>query len=284
MQNSSVESTKFPVKNSLKFGERVLDLSHPVVMGIVNITPDSFYGGSRSTFLPEILERVKVLLMEGASIIDLGAYSSRPGAVDISVDEEILRIVPVVRAIRKEFPEVILSVDTFRSQVAQAVLEEGADMINDISACSIDPKLAEVVAAFGVPYVLMHMRGTPRTMQDHTNYTDLVGEIYDFFQTKIEELEAAGIEQIVVDPGFGFSKTIEQNFVLLHSIDRFQNLGKPILLGVSRKSMIYRKLGITPEDALPGTIALQAIGLSKGVSILRSHDVAAAHQTIELLS
>lgn len=272
------------MKNSLKFGEHILDLSHPAVMGILNITPDSFYSGSRSTFLPDILERVKVLLMEGASMIDLGAYSSRPGAIDISVDEEINRILPVVRAIRKEFPDAILSIDTFRSAVAQAVLDEGAHMINDISACSIDPKLAEVVAAFRVPYVLMHMRGTPQTMQDQTNYSDLVREIHSFFQIKIAEFEAAGIEQIIVDPGFGFSKTTEQNFELLHALDQFQNLGKPILLGVSRKSMIYRKLGLTPEDALPGTIALQAIGLSKGVSILRSHDVAAARQTITLLS
>jgi len=284
MQNSSVESTKFPVKNRLKFGDRVLDLSLPVVMGIVNVTPDSFYGGSRSTFLPDILERVKVLLTEGASIIDLGAYSSRPGAIDISVDEEVDRIVPVVVALRKEFPEAILSVDTFRSTVAQAVLDQGANMINDISACSIDPKLASVVAAFRVPYVLMHMRGTPQTMHENTIYTDLAGEIHDFFEAKIKELEAAGIDQIIVDPGFGFSKTMAQNYALLNAIDHFHNLGKPILLGVSRKSMIYRKLGITPEEALPGTIALQAIGLSKGVSILRSHDVAAARQTIALLS
>ena len=271
------------MKNRLKFGEHVLDLSLPVVMGIVNITPDSFYGGSRSTFLPDILERVKVLLTDGASIIDLGAYSSRPGAMDVSVAEEMDRIVPVIRALRKEFPEAILSVDTFRSAVAQAVLDEGVDMINDISACTIDPQLAEVVAAFRVPYVLMHMRGTVQTMQENTDYTDLVGEMLGFFEAKIIELQAAGIEQIIIDPGFGFSKTIEQNHALLQSIDRFQDLEKPILLGVSRKSMIYRKLGITPEEALHGTIALQAIGLSKGASILRTHDVAAARQTIELL-
>lgn len=283
MRNLSVESTKNPVKQRIRFGDKLLDLSRPAVMGIVNITPDSFYSGSRSMLESTVLERVKDMLMSGAAIIDLGAYSSRPGADDVPEQEELDRILPVVRSVRREFPDAILSIDTFRSAVAHAGLLEGADMINDISGFSVDPKLPEVAAAHDAPYVLMHMRGTPATMQQLTEYDNLVEDILSWFRQKLSELERSGVRQVIVDPGFGFSKTIAQNYALLQKLEAFKEFQLPVLLGISRKSMIYRKLGISPEEALEGTIALNAIGLSKGASILRVHDVRAAHDLIRLL-
>lgn len=283
MQNSRVESTKFPANSRWIPGEGLRKNGLPLIMGIVNITPDSFYDGSRSLVLKEILDRVKKMLEDGAAILDLGAYSSRPGAQHISEELETQRILPVVRAIRSEFPEAYLSVDTFRASVANAVLSEGANMINDISAGAMDPLLLEVVARHRIPYVLMHMRGTPQNMQEHSDYADVVEEVYSFLAAKIEELEARGIQEIIVDPGFGFSKTIAQNYTLLQHFDRFQALGKPLLAGLSRKSMIYKKLNISPQEALPGTLALNTLALSRGADILRVHDVAEHSQLVRLI-
>ncbi|MDX2361610.1 MAG: dihydropteroate synthase [Crocinitomicaceae bacterium] len=264
-------------------GDKWVDLSTVQVMGIVNVTPDSFYDGSRSESTADILSTVKDMLKCGASIIDVGGYSSRPSAADISVKEEIDRIVPAIQAIKSHFPEAIISLDTFRSEVAKAGLDAGADLINDISGFSIDPKLIKVVADYGVPYILMHMKGTPQTMQNETEYDNLFKEIYCYFSEKIAVLESAGVKDIIIDLGFGFAKTVEQNHTLLNEMQHFQTLEKPMLLGVSRKSMIYKKLGTTPEEALNGTIALNAIGISKGANILRVHDVKEAVELVKLL-
>ena len=264
--------------------DKLIDFSTPLVMGIVNCTPDSFYSGSRSLDTDEILTRVKDMLKSGADILDIGGYSSRPGAEDVSVAEEIARVVPVISAIRQNFPEVIISLDTFRSEVAEEGLKNGVDLINDISGFSIDPKLVDVVAKYKVPYVLMHMRGTPQTMQDQTEYDNLYKDLILYFSEKIDYLTQKGVQDILIDPGFGFSKTLEQNHELLDSLEHFHVLNRPILLGISRKSMIYKKLGITAEESLPGTIALNAIGLSKGASVLRVHDVKEAVDLVRLIS
>lgn len=284
MQNSRVESTKFPANSRWIPSKGLRKNGTPLVMGILNVTPDSFYDGSRSVLLNEILERTKKILEDGATLLDLGAYSSRPGADHVSEEEEIRRIVPVVKALRREFPSAFFSVDTFRAAVADAVLSEGANMINDISAGNIEPGLIDVVARHEAPYVLMHMRGTPQTMQQFTSYENLTVEVYQFLQDKIIELEAKGVREIIVDPGFGFSKTIEQNYDLLHHFDRFKDLNKPLLAGLSRKSMIYKKLGISPQEALPGTLALNAVALSRGADILRVHDIAEHVELLQLFS
>ena len=283
MQNSDVESTKFPRKMSMVIRDKLIDFSTPLVMGIINCTPDSFYSGSRSLSTDEILARIKDMLNSGADILDIGGYSSRPGAEEVSIDEETERVIPVISAIRKQFPEVIISLDTFRSQVAEEGLKNGADLINDISGFSIDPELVDVVAKYKAPYVLMHMRGTPQTMQEFTKYDNLYKEILLYFSEKIDYLTKKGVRDILIDPGFGFSKTVEQNHELLHCLEHFQVLDKPILLGISRKSMIYKKLGITAKESLPGTIALNAIGLSKGASVLRVHDVKEAVDLVRLI-
>lgn len=284
MQNSKFEDTIFPSTQTIVAGDKLLDLSTPVVMGIVNITPDSFYRGSRSQTLTTILERVKVMLMDGATILDIGGYSSRPGADNISIEEEIQRIQPVIEAISKEFPEALISIDTFRSEVAEVALQSGAHIINDISGFSIDEKIADVAAQYNVPYILMHMRGTPQTMQSLTDYDHLFLDLSKYYSEKIHLLRNKGVKDIILDPGFGFSKTLEQNHDLLKHLDFFHHLGCPILAGLSRKSMIYKKLNITPEESLPGTIALNAIALDRGAHILRVHDVKEAVDLVRLMS
>lgn len=224
------------------------------------------------------------MLHEGAELLDVGGYSSRPGAVDISETEELKRVVPVIEALRKEFPEVILSIDTFRSEVAQSALYAGADMINDITAGDGDSKMYAVAAHTRAPYVMMHMRGTPQTMNQLTQYDDLVREIIEYFHIRIERLKNAGIKDIIIDPGFGFAKTAVQNFELLSKLDSFRILEKPLLVGLSRKSMIWRTLETSAEHALNGTSVLNTIALIKGASILRVHDVKAAHEVIALTS
>jgi len=273
MQNSNVEDTIFPSNYSIVAGDKLMDLSTPLVMGIVNVTPDSFYSGSRSESLTNILERVKLMLNDGASILDIGGYSSRPGAKDISIAEEINRIQPAIEAISREFPDAIISIDTFRSEVAEAAINNGAHIINDISGFEIDPKIADIAGKYKVPYILMHMVGTPQTMQKNVDYDNLFMDIVKYFSEKIKILESKGIHDIILDPGFGFSKTIDQNYELLDSLENFRILDRPILAGLSRKSMIYKKLGITPEESLEGTIALNKIALKKGAKILRVHDV-----------
>ncbi|MCH2224412.1 MAG: dihydropteroate synthase [Crocinitomicaceae bacterium] len=284
MQNLEVEDTYFNANRTLRVGDKLLDLSQAVVMGIINTTPDSFYSKSRSTLTNEILPRVNDMLTDGASIIDIGGYSSRPGAENVSQAEEIKRVTPIISAISKHFPNALISIDTFRGKVAEAAIESGAHIINDISGFEIDPTIAEIAGKHCVPYTLMHMRGTPQTMQNETSYNNLFSEIMHYFTEKIAILKSLGVKDIIIDPGFGFAKTTNQNHHLLKNMDAFNTLNLPILAGISRKSMIYKKLGISPEDSLNGTIALNAIALSKGANILRVHDVKEATELIRLLS
>lgn len=233
--------------------------------------------------LDSVLQHAESMIVEGADFIDVGGYSSRPGATDITEAEELQRVVPVVEALRKKFPDVILSIDTFRSEVAQAALYAGADMINDITGGE-DEKMYAVAAHAKVPYVLMHMRGTPQTMNQLTRYDDLIREVINYFQLRIEKLKHAGVKDVIIDPGFGFAKTVAQNFQLLQHLEQFRILEKPILAGLSRKSMIWRTLQSTPEDALNGTSVLNTIALQKGAGILRVHDVKAAREVVTLTS
>ena len=249
-----------------------MHLDTPRVMGILNVTPDSFYDGGKFKDEKSILAQVKKMIEEGADFIDVGGYSSRPGAADISEQEELNRILPVVALITHHFPKCILSVDTFRSAVATKAVEAGASIVNDISGGEQDTAMFETVARLRTPYILMHMRGTPRTMTTLTEYSDVVKECTEYFQKKITQLHALGVTDIIIDPGFGFAKTADQSFELLANLDYLQILGQPILAGVSRKSMIWRTLEITPGEALNGTTALNAVALMKGVSILRVHD------------
>lgn len=282
MQNSKVEDTKFPRNTSIRVRDILFDLSTPKVMGIVNVTPDSFYSESR-TSLGNMLSIIEEMLNEGMQIVDIGGYSSRPGAANIDVKEELNRVISAISSIRKAFPELLISLDTFRSEVAEKGILAGADIINDISGFSIDPNLVDVVAKYNVPYILMHMRGTPETMQSMTDYECIFNDMILYFSEKIEILKKAGVNDIIIDPGFGFSKTIDQNYYLLEHLDDFLILDKPILAGLSRKSMIYRRLNTTPEDelTLDGTIALNKIALQKGASILRVHDVKEAVELIK---
>lgn len=283
MQNSKFEDTIFPRNYSISVGGKLLDLKVPKVMGILNVTPDSFYEGSRANSKEIILQRASSMIEEGADILDIGGYSSRPGAMDISIPEEIDRTSPAIEWILNEFPEAIISIDTFRSEVAENALQSGAHIINDISGFSQDEKLPEIASKYNAPYILMHMRGTPQTMQSLTDYDNIFTEMAQYFSKKINTLKTAGVKDIILDPGFGFSKTIEDNHNLLRNVDYFDFLGRPLLIGISRKSMIYKKLVIRPEESLNGTIALNAIALSKGASILRVHDVKEAHELINLL-
>lgn len=283
MKNSSVENTNFGSISSIRIGDKLLDLSIPVVMGILNATPDSFYEGSREKTVSGALTKAREMISEGAKIIDVGGYSTRPGAADISIEEEIERVVPIIDAIRSEFPDIAISIDTFRSEVAEQAVLAGANLINDVSGFELDPKIIEIAAKFNVPYVLMHSRGNPQTMQTMTDYSNLFMDLALYFSKKIEQLKKAGLKDIIIDPGFGFAKTIEQNYELLENLEAFKLFEKPILAGLSRKSMIYKKLGITPEESLEGTIALNKIALEKGAKILRVHDVKEAVELIEKL-
>ncbi|MEP0213342.1 MAG: dihydropteroate synthase [Cellulophaga sp.] len=260
----------------------LIDLSTPKVMGILNLTPDSFYDGGSYKDENDIVTKVDKMLADGATFIDVGAYSSRPNATNISVDEEINRIVPVVKLLVKKFPGIILSIDTFRSAVAKACLNNGAALINDISAGALDDKMMSVIAEYKVPYIMMHMRGTPETMQQLTTYTNATLDIKQYFAKKLAEARALGIIDLVVDPGFGFAKTTEQNFSVLQNLDLFKTMNVPVLAGISRKSMIYKTLDTTANNALNGTTALNTIALTKGANILRVHDVKEAVECITL--
>ena len=251
-------------------------------MGILNVTPDSFFDGGRYTSDSEILTLVGKMLDEGATFIDVGGYSSRPGAEDISEHEEASRSIGAIRLVLKKFPDALISIDTFRSEVARQAVSEGAVMINDISGGELDNTMFSLVAQLKVPYILMHMRGTPQTMKTLARYENLAKEITDYFHQKISLLEKFGVSDIIVDPGFGFAKTIEQNFQLLHELEYLKILGKPILTGLSRKSMIWKTLQTTPENALNGTTALHMSALMMGSSILRAHDVKEATEVIKM--
>jgi dihydropteroate synthase len=266
-------------------GGKLLDLKVPKVMGILNITPDSFYKGSRYNSKKEILKAAVKMLQDGADIIDVGGYSTRPGAPDISVEEERRRVLGAIKLISVEFPEAVISVDTFRADIAAEAVEQcGAKIINDISGGEADAGMFQVVQRLNVPYILMHMKGDPRTMQDNPVYDDVVADILKWFGEKIFRLRSAGVKDIIIDPGFGFGKTIGHNFELLSRLGDFSIAGLPLLVGVSRKSMIWKTLGISSDEALTGTIVLNAVALLKGADIIRVHDVKEAVQAVRLIS
>lgn len=251
-------------------------------MGIINATPDSFYEGSRYQGVEKILNQTEAMLTDGADILDIGGQSTRPGSLQISVDEELNRVIDSVRQVHKNFPKAFISIDTFYSKVAKEAVDAGADIINDISAGKMDKHMIPMVASLKVPYVLMHMRGTPQTMQTDPQYHNVTSEVLDFFIEQADELHRAGIIDVIIDPGFGFGKTIQHNFELLHNLTVFKMLEKPILLGISRKSTIYNTLDISVDEALNGTTVLNTIGLMNGASILRVHDVKEAKEAIRL--
>lgn len=253
-------------------------------MAVLNVTPDSFYDGGRYQTESAILNHVEKLLAEGATFIDVGAYSSRPGATDISEEEESNRALFALRTIIRNFPHALLSIDTFRSEVASAAVNEGACIVNDISAGDLDPKMFDTVARLNVPYIAMHMRGNPSTMNRLTEYDNLLRDMVSYFQEKINRLKQIGVKDVIIDPGFGFAKTIEQNFYLLGHLDYFRLLGKPIAVGLSRKSMIWKTLSISADNALNGTTSLNTMALIKGANILRVHDVKEAMEVIKLVS
>jgi dihydropteroate synthase len=253
-------------------------------MGIINATPDSFFGASRFNGAEEIVAEAEKMLNDGAGILDIGGQSTRPGSELISADEEIERVIPAIKAIAEKDPEVFISIDTFYSKVAIAAIDAGASIVNDISAGSMDNKMITTVAELKVPYILMHMKGTPQTMQQNAVYENVIREVLDFFISKTHELKKAGIVDIIIDPGFGFAKMIDQNFELLKNLSVFKMLDKAIMLGISRKSTIYKTLGVNADEALNGTTVLNTIGLMNGASILRVHDVKEASETIKLYS
>lgn len=262
----------------------LINLSTPKVMGIVNVTPDSFFDGGKLTNSNEILFQVEKMLGEGATFIDLGGYSSKPGAEFVSETEELNRVIPIVKLLVEKFPDILLSIDTFRSEVAQQAIENGAALINDISAGLLDENMLEMVAKLQVPYIMMHMKGTPKTMQSFANYEDVLKEMNYYFSERIAKARRFGLNDIIIDPGFGFAKTLEQNYELLHNLELLQFHDLPILAGISRKSMIYKALETSPENALNGTTFLHAICLQKGATILRVHDVKEAVECVKLMS
>ena len=262
---------------------RLIDLNTPKVMGILNVTPDSFYDGGRYARQASILSHTEKLLDEGADFIDIGGYSSRPGASDIEQSEELRRVIPVIEAIIGEFPDAFISIDTFRSVVAKAAVESGAAIINDISAGNLDKNMMPTVAELKTPYIMMHMRGNPQTMQTFTDYDDIVREMLLYFADKTAEARSHGVNDLIIDPGFGFSKTLAQNYHVLQRLDLFALTELPILAGVSRKGMIYKPLDSSPENALNGTTVLNTIALLKGAKILRVHDVKEAVEAVTLV-
>ena len=262
---------------------KLLDLSEAKIAGILNVTPDSFYDGGRYTSEDKIIKRAEQLIEEGSDIIDIGAFSSRPDAKLISSEEEKKRLVPALTVIRKRFPELIISVDTYRSEIADFVVRNfETDIINDISGGNFDDKMFETIAKLQVPYIVMHIKGTPETMQKNPVYNDVVKDLLKYFSEKIESAKKIGINDIIIDPGFGFGKTINHNYQLLNKLEIFKITERPVMVGLSRKSMIYKLLNSKPEDVLPGTLALNMIALQKGANILRVHDVKETKQVIEV--
>jgi dihydropteroate synthase len=285
--NCTKERIFTPVKLSgmytLNCKGRLLSLEKPLVMGIINITPDSFFAGSRHLGTEKALRQAEKMVKEGAAILDIGGQSTRPGAERVGEYVEMDRVIPVIEAVSKAFPEVEISVDTFYSKVAAEAVVAGASIINDISAGLIDPEMLPVVASLNVPYVCMHMKGEPGTMQQSPEYEDVTREVLDFFIRRIEDCRKAGIKDVIADPGFGFGKTIAHNFTLIRELEAFGMLGVPLLMGISRKSTIYKTLGISAEEALNGSSVLHTIGLMKGVNILRVHDVKEAVEAVKLV-
>lgn len=263
---------------------KLIDFDSPKVMGILNITPDSFYDGGKYKSEKQILTKVDTLLSNGATFIDIGAYSSRPGADDISIEEEKSRLLPIVELMTENFKEdLLISVDTFRSEVADISIQMGVCMINDISAGLLDPMMMDTIAKHQVPYIMMHMKGNPQTMKSLAQYDNLISEVKTYFSERVKLARQKGINDIILDPGFGFAKNIEHNFEMLNKFELFRDFDLPLLCGISRKSMIYKTLHTTPDKALNGTTALHALAIYKGANILRVHDAKEAHECIELL-
>lgn len=272
------------VQYSLNINGRLLDLSEPQVMGILNVTPDSFYSGSRKQTEDEIESRVRQIIGEGASIIDIGAYSSRPNADDVSPSEEMERLRKGLSVIQRVAPNAIVSVDTFRADVAKMCVEEyGVGIVNDISGGMLDKDMFATVAKLGIPYILMHMQGTPQNMQQNPHYDDVVKEVFMYFAEKVQRLRDLGVKDIILDPGYGFGKTVEHNYELMNHQEELLEFELPLLVGISRKSMIYKTLGITADEALNGTSVLNTISLLKGANILRVHDVATCVEVVNLI-
>lgn len=269
-------------KQTLNAGGKLIDLSEPKVMGIINVTPDSFFAQSRKMNTADAVFMAEKMLNEGAAFLDIGAYSSRPGATDISPKEETDRLLPVIKAIIKTFPEAVLSADTFRASVAEAAVNAGAQIINDISGGDLDEKMFETVARLQVPYILMHMKGTPQNMVEKADYQDIFAEVFNHFAEKIYRLRELHVHDVILDPGFGFAKTKEQSFELLRKMQGFQLLNLPVLAGISRKGMIYKTLNTTAENALNGTTVLNTMALLNGAFILRVHDVKEAMEAVKL--
>jgi dihydropteroate synthase len=274
----SVQDTDFYAKIEQLFNQK----SSPLVMGILNITPDSFYDGGNYLSETNYLAQTEKMILEGADIIDIGAYSTRPGAEDISEEEELKRIVPVISVIKNKFPKTIISVDTFRANIAEKAVSAGASIINDISGGQFDNNMFATVAKLQVPYVLMHIKGTPKTMQVNPEYNNVTDEVLTYFEERINELKKLGFQKIILDPGFGFGKTIEHSYQLLTDLEKFNELRYPVLVGVSRKSMIHKVLNTTAQNALNGTTVLNTIAIQKGAKILRVHDVKEANEVVKL--
>ena len=263
---------------------QLIDLTTPKVMGILNVTPNSFYDGGIYKNSSEMLTKVGKMLSDGAAFIDVGAYSSKPSADYVSEEEELQRIIPIINLILEYYPETLLSVDTFRSEVAKVCIENGAAIINDISAGNLDDKMLETIAKYNVPYIMMHMRGTPQTMQAMTTYDDIVKEILFYFSEKVAKARSYGINDLIVDPGFGFAKTLDQNYEVLQKMELFEIMELPLLAGISRKSMIYKTLQSSADEALNGTTVLNTVALIKGAKILRVHDVKEAMESVILFN
>ena len=279
-----MKDTLFSVKKTLNIRGILHALERPWIMGIVNLTPDSFYNKSRVQREDDMVKRVEEMLSDGADLVDLGAYSSRPGATHISEQEEWERLQPAIKVILRNYPETLISVDTFRSSIARKAYEEGASMINDISGGQIDDNMFKTISDIRIPYILMHMRGDPRTMNTLTTYDNLFKEMINYFESRILELKSSGVNDIIIDPGFGFAKSLDQNYELLKNLTYFEVLGYPLLVGLSRKSMIFKQLGVQPSEALNGTIALNTVSLLKRASILRVHDIKEAKEVVNIVA
>ncbi len=278
------KTTYFYPKKTLLLGDSLLDLSTPAVMGILNVTPDSFYDGGNFTDIAGALRHTERLIYEGANIIDIGGMSTKPGAKTISPEEELQRVIPIIKAIRKEFIDIPLSIDTVYGIVARESINAGVNMINDVSSGQVDNEILKVAADLRVPYVLMHMQGTPETMQIEPQYEDVTKQVFDFFINKVNSLRSMGISDIIIDPGFGFGKTVEHNYLLAKNLEFIKTIGLPVIVGISRKSMVNKVLKVNPEKALNGSTALHAILLLKGADILRVHDVKEAVEVIKIFS
>lgn len=270
---------------SFSINNNIISFENPLVMGILNLTPDSFFDGGKYINKSQINQRIDIIIKQGADIIDIGAYSSRPGADNIEEEEEYSRLLPALKILKNDYPHAIISIDTFRASIVEKVYSEfGEFIVNDISGGSMDDKMYEVVAKYNLPYIMMHIKGTPKDMQLNPTYNSVVDEVYSFFETRIKQLKNLGHNKIIIDPGFGFGKTLEHNYDILRNMEIYKNLACPILVGVSRKSMICRLLKCNPSEALTGTIAINTIALEKGANILRVHDVKEGNETVKIFN